>query len=243
LTIGTLSLFFLVLLGFQTSFAFEIPKLTGPVIDEAHLLEREDHRELERTLAQINQKGLAQVQVAILKSLQGEAVESASIKLVEAWKLGDGKKDNGVLFLISVDDKKMRIEVGQGFEGAIPDVEAKRILADQVRPLFKARQFSAGIVVGVHEILRRIDNEYAQASEDPKIEKKSLRGNWMFFVYIFIFIIFTLMRGGLRSGIRRRHGILGGGGFGGGGWGRGGASGGWSGGGGGFSGGGASSDW
>ena len=156
-------------------------------------------------------------------------------QVTDKWKLGDAKKDNGVLFLISVTDRKMRIEVGQGLEGVLPDILAGRII-EEVKPYFKIGRFDEGISIGSELIIKSLKGE--------KIPEKDSSNGHFPFIQIFvliIFIIWSLLRrffwifpsmGGRRSG-----GFYSGGGFGGGG------GGGWSGGGGGFSGGGASGNW
>lgn len=214
-------------------------------MDEVGYLTRSDERELTQLLYDFNRRGVAQVQVLIVPSLQGIPIEQASIQISDKWKLGDEKKDNGVLFLISAQDRSMRIEVGQGLEGAIPDVYAKRIISDQVIPLFRAKKYSAGIVMGVHQILTLADKEFADSNQ---LAKSSEGGNLPVGLVILLLIIIIVLgrfggggRGNFRGG--RGYGALGGlGGLGGGGFG-GGGGGGWSGGGGGFSGGGASGGW
>ncbi|HEY1079716.1 MAG TPA: TPM domain-containing protein, partial [Bdellovibrio sp.] len=139
-------------LGFLAQAEFKIPALTGPVIDEVGYLTRSDRQELMQLLYDFNRRGKAQMQVMILPDLQGLTIEQASIEIVDKLKLGDEKKDNGVLLLVSAQERALRIEVGQGLEGAIPDITAKRIISDQMIPLFRAKRFSSGIVVGVHEV-------------------------------------------------------------------------------------------
>lgn len=235
--------FFLIFVTVSAGAQFKVPKLTGPVIDEAGYLTRDDRQALMQLLYDFNRRGKAQVQVLIVQSLQGEPIESASIKVTDVWKLGDAKKDNGVLFLISAEDRKMRIEVGQGLEGAIPDAIAKRIISDQVIPLFRSKRTSDGIVLGTHEILRYADKEFADENIAPE---KEGGGKIPVGVIILLLIIISILgRFGGGGGRRFRGGGWGGGYYGGGGgWSGGGSSGGgWSGGGGGFSGGGASGSW
>lgn len=221
--------------------SFKIPPLTGPVIDEVGYLNRSDRQELMQLLYDFNRRGKAQIQVLIVKDLQGLPIEQASIQITDKWKLGDEKKDNGVLFLISAKERAMRIEVGQGLEGAIPDIYAKRIISDQVIPLFRAQRYSSGVVVGVHEIMRLADKEFADENNVATDEG----GDIPVGLIILVLIIISLL--GRFGGGRGRYyhggwgGGFGGGGYGGGGFGGGG--GGWSGGGGGFSGGGASGNW
>lgn len=221
---------------------FKVPTLTGPVIDQAGFLTREDRKQLSQLLYDFNRLGKAQVQVLVLKDLQGFEIEPAAIKIAEQWKLGDAQRDNGVLFLVAAQERKLRIEVGQGLEGAIPDITAKRIISDQVLPLFRSSRASAGIVVGVHEILRLADAEFADANIAPNQAKG---GKIPIGIVVLLFIIISVLGrfGGGRGGRNFRNaGWGGGGGFGGGGFG-GSGGGGWSGGGGGFSGGGASGSW
>lgn len=228
-------------LGFLAQAEFKIPALTGPVIDEVGYLTRSDRQELMQLLYDFNRRGKAQMQVMILPDLQGLTIEQASIEIVDKLKLGDEKKDNGVLLLVSAQERALRIEVGQGLEGAIPDITAKRIISDQMIPLFRAKRFSSGIVIGVHEVLRLADKEFA---DENKLEESSSGGNIPFGVIILLLIIISVL--GRFGGGRGRHlrgGGPWGGGYGGGGWGSGGGGGGgWSG-GGGFSGGGASGNW
>lgn len=222
--------------------AFEVPRLTGPVIDQAGYLERGDERELTQLLYDFNRRGIAQVQVLVVKSLEGLPIEQASIQITDKWQLGDKQKDNGVLFLIAAQDRKLRIEVGQGLEGAIPDAYARRIIDDNVIPLFRAGQTSAGIVLGTHQILALADKEFGQQHNLEAPPEEKTEGRLPLGLIILILIIISIL--GRFGGGRGRY-YRGGGGFGGfgGGGSFGGGGGGWSGGGGGFSGGGSSGSW
>jgi uncharacterized protein len=224
---------------------FKTPPLTSPVIDEVGYLTRNDQQDLTQLLSDFNKRGKAQVQVLIVPDLQGIPIEQASIEITDKWKLGDKTKDNGILFLISAQERAVRIEVGQGLEGAIPDITAKRIISDQVIPLFRAKRFSAGVIVGVQEVLRLADKEFADQNHIEEAPAKSGKIPGII-VFVLIIIISILGRfGGGRGQFYRGGGGggFGGGGFGGGGFGGSGGGGGWSGGGGGFSGGGASGNW
>jgi uncharacterized protein len=224
----------LLLLSLGARAEFKAPSLTGPIMDEVGILKPEDRRELEAVIRDYNSLNKAQIQVYVVKSLEGEAIEAASIKITDAWKLGTEKKDNGILFLIAPNDRRIRIEVGQGLEGTLPDAIAKRIVEDSVLPNFKAGDMSTGVVVGVYQIIKYIDQEYAdQHLQQPAGEKKSIPGWVILLILFFLLFIGRFMPG--RS--------FGGGGFLGGGFGGGGGGSGWSGGGGGFSGGGASGSW
>lgn len=227
---------------------FKVPSLQGPVMDEVGFLNSQDQKNLESLLYDFNRRGKAQVQVLILSSLGGAPIEQASIQITDAWKLGDAKKDNGLLFLIAAQDRKIRIEVGQGLEGMIPDVIAKRIISDRVTPYFKINDYSRGIKVGIYEILNLIDQEFVKENGiqvDEASGDSAKIPTPLVIIFILIFIVFMILSrfGGGGRGFRR--GGYGSGGFGGGFGGSGGfgGGGGWSGGGGGFSGGGASGNW
>jgi uncharacterized protein len=228
-------------LGLGARAEYQVPELQGPVMDQVGVLPDSFKQQLTELLLDFNRRGKAQIQVLIIDSLQGEVIESLSIRIADQWKLGSKEKDNGILFLISMKERKMRIEVGQGLEGAIPDVYAKRIISDGVRPLFKHKRYSDGVYAGVTSLMRLADKEFAdekQLQEQP--QPLSMKSNIILFLVfgLFAFVIIAARGGG---------GPFIGGGWGGGGWpgGGGGSRGGgsWSGGGGGFSGGGASGDW
>lgn len=232
------SFFLFVLIQFWALFAgaqnFDIPPMTAPVIDQAGFLTPADRQQLNQVIYDFNQRGVAQVQVLILKTLGDYDIETASIKIAEAYKLGDAKKDNGILFLIGAQEKRLRIEVGQGLEGAIPDITASKIIQNVVLPEFRRGNTSQGIVSGVYEILNLADAEFALPEHAQK-EGPSTAKIIFYIIFFLLFIFFSRFSGPFVGG-----GGFGGGGFGGGGFGGGG---GWSGGGGGFSGGGASGSW
>jgi len=211
------------------------------------MIDESDERALEQAIRAAQKQGQIQLQVLTLNSLQDTPIEDASFEIVKSWRLGGEKNDNGVLFLISKGDRRLRIEVGQGLEGDIPDVYAKRIVSDVVIPYFREGRTSDGIVAGVAQILKLAGGQPGFAQASPARSRKSFSATLNLIVFAII-ILFSLF------GPRRSRGLLGGallggmgggwggrGGFGGGGFGRGG--GGWSGGGGGFSGGGASGGW
>ena len=179
--------------------------------------------------------------------MQGYPVEDASIKIVEKWGLGSKKQDKGVLLLISLAERKIRIEVGQGLEGDLPDAIAKRIIDEVIAPHFKRQDPSRGVLEGVIQIISQVAPDFDSATEfgvSPKRQKKGVSTNGLvLMLLIALFLLRMLTRlGGMGGG---GGGFLGGGGGwsgGGGGWSSGGGSS-WSGGGGGFSGGGASGSW
>lgn len=229
-----------------TSVAIDIPYLTGPLVDEAKLLSTSDEHLITQTLEKINASQKAQVVVLIAGSLQGLEIESYSIAVAEKWKLGTKKVDNGLLFVIAPKERKMRLEVGYGLEGEIPDAIAKRILDEAVGPYFRKGQFAQGINQGLETIASRLQVE-GYPAQQHQLKDKPVRfrlGELILLGIIVFFILFLNWTGGYyRSGFGghgRRYGSSGWGG--GGSWG-GGSGGGFSGGGGSFGGGGSSSSW
>ena len=108
--------------------------LTGRVVDEAGLLSPATAQRLDSLLAEHEQATSNPVVVAVLSSLDGYAVEERALMLARTWALGQADKDNGVLFLVAVAERKLRIEVGYGLEGALPDAIAANIIRSQVQP-------------------------------------------------------------------------------------------------------------
>ncbi|MFP5520622.1 MAG: TPM domain-containing protein [Bdellovibrionia bacterium] len=241
-------IFFMLMAAPYVEAQVAVPALSSPVIDEVGLMTRSHRKELVDLLYRYNQQGKSQVQVLIVATTQPETIEQYSLRAVEKWKLGDAKKDNGLLLVVAYQDRKIRIEVGQGLEGAIPDIYAKRIISDLMTPMFRAQEYSAGIVAGVFEILTLVDKEFVEANPSPKLRQRGFAGDFPLLHFIgFVFLmIFLLKASGGGRGRGGRGGFNGYGGFGGGGssgLGGFGGGGGWSGGGGGFSGGGASGGW
>lgn len=231
---------------------FPVPALTGPVVDNAGLLSPRTRSELEDLIRRLHEAGGTQLQVLTVPDLAGLSIEEASIKVTDKWKLGSAKDDNGVLLMIAAKERRVRIEVGQGREGDLPDVRASRIIREVIVPRFREGDADAAVTAGVLSIIHYTDPDFLEKSGVSI--RKERRGNgvsgltllWiLFLVFIFLSRIFIgpRRRGlmGLGGGFFGGSG-WGGGGFGGGGFG-GGGGGGWSGGGGGFSGGGASGGW
>ncbi len=231
----------------QKAFALDVPPLTGPVVDQAQLMTAQDRASAEQLIRALNSQGAVQLQVLTIPTLNGESLEGYSIKVTDQWKLGTAKNDNGVLLLVALAEKQIRIEVGQGLEGILPDAVTKRIIADRMRPAFREAGPSEGILVGLASIVQTIDPDLgrtlARQPTTHERHKPSPGSYLLFFLLFFVFISMFSGRGG-SGGLILASILLSGrggrGGFGGGGFGSGG---GWSGGGGGFSGGGASGGW
>ena len=136
-----------------------VPPLKSRIIDLTETLPTDLTAELEQRLASFEAKKGSQLVVLIVPTTQPETIEQYSIRVVESWKLGRKGVDDGVLLLIAKNDRTLRIEVGYGLEGTLPDAMAKRIIEEIIAPEFRQGNFAGGIVAGVERILNAIDGE------------------------------------------------------------------------------------
>ena len=148
-------------LAFAASAAGElaVPPLAARVTDQTATLKPGERDALEAKLAAFEAKKGSQVAVLIVPSTQPEAIEQYSIRVADAWKLGRKGVDDGVLLLVAKDDRRLRIEVGRGLEGVIPDAAARRIIAEYITPRFKQGDYYGGILAGVDRVLGAIEGE------------------------------------------------------------------------------------
>jgi uncharacterized protein len=146
--------FFLVLAIYSSGLALEVPPLRGRVNDYAQLLPQERARALEAQLEKFEQETGHQIAVLTIPSLEGDSLEDFSIRVAETWKIGKKGFDNGAILLIARDDRKLRIEVGYGLEGVLPDAIASRIIREVITPRFRSGDFAGGIEAGVEAILK-----------------------------------------------------------------------------------------
>lgn len=219
----------------------EIPKLWGHrVHDEAHVLSQSTLDNLEQTLKAFEDSTTNQIAILTIPSLDGEILEQYAIRVAHTeWKLGQKDKDNGVLLLVVVDDRKVRIEAGQGLEGVLTDALSSRIIRNEIAPNFRRGDYDAGVIAATDAIMKAIKGEY-------KADRRSsspVSGGGRFIFLLIIFILFSLFRYLSRKGGGNSSWSSGGGWFIGGGGGLGGGGGGFSGGGGSFGGGGSSGSW
>jgi uncharacterized protein len=250
----------LLLGGVSFSHAVDVPALRGRVNDYAGVMSQDQARSLESQLAQFEQETGHQVAVLTIPTLDGEDIEGFSIRVAENWKIGKKGFDNGVILVVAVKDRRLRLEVGYGLEGVLPDAIAKQITSNYIVPRFRSQDYAGGIIAGIDAVLKVIKNEPLPESARRKDRNPGYSVN-NFAMLIIAFVMLGIMA--FASSSRRRKNqmwatrgrhyppiIWGGGGFGGGGYSGGGGffgggsdSGGFSGGGGSFGGGGASDSW
>jgi len=222
------------------------------VVDETNTLSENEKNTVMKKLIDYEKQTSNQIVIYIIPSLNGESLELLSYKIAEANKIGKKDINNGILLLIVKNDKKIRIEVGYGLEGALTDAISSSIIRNEIAPSFKKNLYYEGINKGVDAIILATKNEYENTEQ--KDSSKYCFGIPIFIIFIFGFIFISIIMSIFQriSGVgRKKYTGTGFGGFWGGGWGSGsgsssgsgGSFGGFSGGGGSFGGGGASGGW
>src|SRR6202165_4742279 len=142
-----------------------VPPLSGRVVDQTGTLSSGDVASLTQTLQSLEARKGSQVAVLIVPTTAPETIEQYSLRVAEAWKIGRRKIDDGALLVVAKDDRKLRIEVGYGLEGALNDITAKRIIDEVITPRFRSGYFAGGISVGVEWIFAVIDGEKLPAPQ------------------------------------------------------------------------------
>ena len=213
------------------------PPLERPIIDQTESLANEDIDRIAQLINVERQKKSFQIGVLMIPTLgSDDSLEEYSLKVARQWGIGDKKKSNGVLLLIAKNDRKMRIEVGNGMEGSLTDARASQIIRNTIAPKFRSGDYAGGVEAGVKRI---IDAAEGRNLSDNDIDGESIVS--MLFIVIFItIIVIAILKGNGSNGRRRRYWWLAGGSdssssgssssggsFGGGGFSGGGASGGW----------------
>ena len=219
------------------------PPLSGCVVDEAALMSRKQAHQLTQQLAAFEQRSGIQLVVVSIDTLAGDTIEEYGYQLGRHWGIGQKGKNNGVLLIIAQDERKVRIEVGYGLEGALPDAIAANIIQTRILPAFKRGDMVAGILAGSQGIMQALAGEYQPVDNTSKADKQG--GPWLFILVVIAMIVLHNLRGGGGGPGGRRRAAYMAGGFGAGSFGgrTGGGGGGFSGGGGSFGGGGASGGW
>lgn len=144
--------------------ALDVPSLTGRIVDRARILPSATVESLTAQLSAHEARSSNQVAVLIIPSLEGESIEEFSHRVATTWKLGQQGTDNGVLLLVAIRERKVRIEVGYGLEGVLTDARSAQIIRNEIVPRFRAGDMSGGVAAGVQAILKTIEGTY-QASE------------------------------------------------------------------------------
>lgn len=166
-----------------------VPPLTGRVVDLTATLSADQAAALEQKLKAFEDRKGSQLAVLIVPTTQPETIEQYALRVVEQWKLGRKKVDDGALLLIAKNDRKLRIEVGYGLEGALNDATSKRIIDEVITPKFRNGDFAGGISDGADRILKVIDGEPLPAPKpEGELPDLSLIGEYFPFLLIVVLV-------------------------------------------------------
>jgi uncharacterized protein len=148
--------------------ALDAPQLTGRVNDFAGMLSPEAASRLEQKLAAFERDQTTQIVVLTVPSLQGDDIDQFTIRVADQWKIGQKGRDNGVLLVLAQAERKVRIEVGLGLQGVLPDITSGRIIRDVMRPYLKTGNFDQGIAAGVDGIMAATKGEFKAGPAERK---------------------------------------------------------------------------
>ena len=171
-----------------------IPALTGRVVDETATLTDGQKRSLAAKLQEFEQRKGSQIVVLITGTTFPEPIESYSIRVADGWKIGRKGVNDGILVVIAKSDRAMRLEVGYGLEGAIPDATARRLIDEVFIPGFRQDDFYQGLDAGIDRLIKVIDGEPLPEASQPDSHRGDPRSIESYFV---LFIVATLAFGGL----------------------------------------------
>jgi uncharacterized protein len=160
-----------------------VPALKARVTDLTNTLTPAQTASIEQQLLALEQRKGSQLAVLIVPTTQPEAIEQYSLRVAEAWKLGRKGVDDGALLVIAKDDRTLRIEVGYGLEGVIPDAIAKRVIAETIVPYFKQNDFAGGIQAGVTQLIKLVDGE---PLPPPKAQSQNDKSDPMSMLFIVV---------------------------------------------------------
>ena len=171
-----------------------VPPLKARVTDLTGTLQPGQQAALEQTLQAFENRKGSQIAVLIVPTTQPETIEQYAIRVAEAWKLGRKGVDDGVLLLIARNDRKLRVEVGYGLEGAIPDAVAKRIVSEIITPRFKQEDYFGGVQAGVERIIKVIDGEPLPEMKPSRSKEGGGGSDWLAIGFVLAVVLGGAMR-------------------------------------------------
>jgi len=170
-----------------------VPPLTARVIDQTGTLSAADQAALDSRLAALETRKGSQIAVLIVPTVQPEAIEQFALRVVESWKLGRKGVDDGLLLLVAKDDREVRIEVGYGLEGAIPDATANRVIDEFILARFREGDYAGGINAGVDRLIGLVDGEPLPEPQRSRAPDAGL-GNVLPIVFILSLVVGNVLR-------------------------------------------------
>jgi len=169
--------------------AAEFPTPTGFVNDFAGVLNQGARQQLEGRLQAYARETTTEIAIAILPSLAGRTIEETSVRLFEQWRIGKPDKNNGILIVVAVSDRRVRIEVGYGLEGKIPDAQAGRIIRDIITPRFRQGDYAGGFTAAVDELARLIGAPPVASTQTVPPPRRSSPNAWFIGEVLFFLTI------------------------------------------------------
>ncbi len=169
--------------------AAEFPTPTGFVNDFAGVLNQGARQQLEGRLQAYARETTTEIAIAILPSLAGRTIEETSVRLFEQWRIGKPDKNNGILIVVAVSDRRVRIEVGYGLEGKVPDAQAGRIIRDIITPRFRQGDYAGGLTAAVDELARLIGAPPVASTQTVPPPRRSSPNAWFIGEVLFFLTI------------------------------------------------------
>jgi uncharacterized protein len=203
--LAVLGLLCLATLGAAAQDLVPVPPLKGRVTDLTGTLTAQQSAAIEQSLRAFEERKGTQIAVLIVPTTRPEAIEPFALRVVEQWKLGRRKVDDGALLLVAKDDRAVRIEVGYGIEGALNDATAARIIAEVITPRFRQADFYGGLTAGLDQIVRVLDGE---ALPPPPRRGPAAADNGLGQSWPVLFIVALVLGGVLRQVLGRVPGAL-----------------------------------
>ena len=200
----------LVAWGFASAQDAPIPRFDSPVVDTTGTLDAQVRGQLERQALDLQQRKGVQLQVLMVPSTQPESIEAYAVRAFESFKLGRKGIDDGILLVVAKDDRKVRIEVGYGLEGAIPDITAGRVIQEYLVPRFRHGDYAGGIVDATAQLVKLVEGEPLPEPVADNPTGADRGAGWLFALFV-AFIVGQVARGmfsRLPAGVRA---VLGGG--------------------------------
>lgn len=180
----------------QTAAALEAPPLKGRINDYAGMLSPTAARSLEQNLSAFERETTNQVVLLTIPSLEGDVIESFAIRVAEAWKIGQKDKSNGVILILAKKERKIRIEVGTGLQGVLPDITAGQIIRNVIAPGLRAGNPDQAVSAGLGAIIDATKGEFKATAADKKANrKKKSSGYGLFIVLLLAGVVITAVAG------------------------------------------------
>jgi len=182
------------------AYALTFPPLTGRVVDQANILDAATRQSITDKLAAVEAKSGDQIVVVTLSSLQGTSIEDYGYQLGRQWGIGEKSRNNGALLIVAPNERKVRIEVGYGLEGALTDAVTRLIIQNAILPRFRANDFAGGITRGVDDMVQVVSGdaeEYKRrAAQRPDAAPQGWNAASVLLILLVLVVIFLMMRGG-----------------------------------------------